>query len=494
MTTSVFSSGAYQSHETQRGLLSNLAAGATSIRLGDTTKGGGSSARVSTVQAWDLGVPDVGSTAISKRAVLDSLQYEIVPTATRSGGNAGNQVMAILAADGHWDRSTQNALHADQGAPQYSAASFSSSPDFVGLNSSGVEVFDTQSDATGAMDFSTGGQDPWGTFGVTAKLPAGQNLKTIRIRIKRNDAPLVPAPDMIVNVYTLTGNARNYTLDQLIGTTVARSYGDLALTYSDIDWTLTTSIVASDADRWFGFMIEGPWFDPTYFSTQTITIPVRQTALPTAYLAGTDGSLLHASKEAGAQWPNSFPGFYFYRPDLPFVYPASSTTELTTPYQRFFGTTMAKTVGGWTLGVPRTLGSVGSGADDEFSGLLANAQAWIDAADFDPDNGNSWFGMILEAFNPDDNFRSYGGPGHATFQPISLTIVWHVDPVAVRADSRSRPRVSAGASNARDRVRSDAEARSRVFAASQASNRVEVTRARAVGRVRAPLSTARSQV
>jgi len=490
MTISTFTSGLHQSHEASHKNLINTTAEQTSIRIGDTAKGGGSADRISTQQIWDLGDPDVGSAPLTKNAILDSIKFEFVPLVN---GLANSHTIALLASDGHWDRSTQHALSPAQGSPPYSSASFVISPDFVGKSPGGIPIFDTQPDLTGAVGLASGALDAWHTFGTTARMPVGANLRSVTIRIQRLDVPLPSPPGLVVNVYSLTKNGRQYTVDELIGTTAARGYHEILFgSYGPVAFTLTEDITVTE-ETWLGFMIEGQWFDDQYFSTQRIQLPVRINPLVTGYLAGTDGSLLHASKRPAVQWANSLPNFYFYQNDTPFIYPASSTTELTTPHSRFFGTAMNKFAGAWTAGVARTYGSVGSGADEEFADLLTNAQAWIDRADFNPATGNSWFGMAMEIFNPDNIVGTYRGPSHPTSPSIKVIIDWHtIPPSSVRAGSRARSRVEAAASTAGDRVASDAETRSRVFAASQASNRVKTTRDNAGGRVRAPQSNARS--
>ncbi len=127
--TSVFVSGLYQSHSVSSessGPANNFFGPFTTHDLGDSDKEFLNDPRNSLTQIWELGKPNSGG-AIPKNAIITEVRLEFVPTLTTSGGNSPSSAihaLAIMASDGHWDRSSQSPLHLDQGGGiAYSAPS-----------------------------------------------------------------------------------------------------------------------------------------------------------------------------------------------------------------------------------------------------------------------------------------------------------------------------------------------------------------------------------
>ena len=487
MTISTFTAGLEQSHWITRGAGSPGPAGQTVVEMGDNLKGGGSDGRRSTYHSWDIdGLP--------KHAIIDEAYIEFLPT-TGTGIDIDDpnytHVLALMYADGHWNRSAQNALHQAEGGAYYYAPSQTDTLWFTVRNSVDSEIADTMPVTTGfsllanSPDFLQG-------LGTTVEIPAGEDIKTVRVFVNRLDAPLPGDPGLTLNLYTLSDNGRQFSLDALVASSVPVPYSSVTLhpAGGNVDFTFATAIPSQAAARWVGLMIEGEIFDPIYLGTQRYQLVRRAEAIQTVYLSGTAGSLINANADTDEANANSLVGYLNER-SVPCLYPISSSTLITTPYSRFFGTVMSKTeCGPWTAGVPKTYGS--AAASEEFPNFVQNLQDWIDSAHYSPLEGKTWIGMLIDIASPDNTLWRSAGPAHATLAAYKLVLDWHPRLSAARSSSRALSRVSASASRARERVASSADARERVFAHFEVRPRVRPARERALSRTRAPGSNARS--
>ncbi len=495
MTISTFTVGLEQSHWiTRKNALKPGPAGQTELEMGDSTKSGGSDARRSTYHSWDLNDPTAGL-AIPKHAVLDEAYIEFVPTQA-NGADLDDQnfthVMALMYADGTWNRSPQNELHQAQGGAYYYGPSQTDTLRFRILNSGGFEIGDTMPDTTGQVWFANGGTPEFQGLGTTIVVPAGQELKTVRVEMSRLDAPLPSAPTLTVKAYELSGLGRQYALDTLIASSEPVAYSSLALdpASSDIDFTFATAIPAQASGRFIGIMIEGEIFDPAWYNIQRYKLRRRIHISQISYLSGTAGSLINADPSTDITNANSLVA---YKTELcvPCLFPISSPTLIQTPYARFFGLAMQKTeCGPWNTGVPKTYGS--AVADEEFSGFVANIQSWFDSDHYSPLQGKTWIGLMIDIAAAENAVWRTGGPAHEFAAPYKLVLDWHPRLSAARSDARARMRVVAGASRMLGRVSSQADARERVSARTEARVRVRPAQSRALLRVRAPASNARA--
>ncbi len=488
MTISIFTAGLEQSHWITRSASAPGPAGQTVLEMGDATKGGGSDARRSTYHSWDLG------DTIPKHAIIDEAYIEFVPTAGVGADPDTDDFehsVALMFADGHWNRSAQNELHQSQGAAYYYAPSQTDTLFFTVRNSSDVEIADTMPVTTGQTWFSNS-QASFQGLGCTIEIPANEDLKTVRVQMNRLHAPDPSAPTLKVNAYTLSGNGRQYALDTLVASSGTVAYGSLALNpaSSDIDFTFATAIPAQSTARWIGLMIEGEIFDGAWTGTQVYQLRRRAHSVQTAYLAGTAGSWIHADIATDIANANSLVGYLNER-SVPCLYPVSSSTPITTPYARYFGSLMTKReCGPWNAGVLKSYGS--SAADEEFPDFVQNIQDWIDSDHYSPGLGKTWIGLMVDIASPENIAFPSAGPAHATLAAYELVIDWHPRLSAARSDATAMLRVSAGASRVLGRVSSQADALARVSARTEARMRVRPAQSRALLRVRAPASNARA--
>lgn len=494
MTTSVFTSGLNQCHEVPRLADDPGPAGQAVLIMGDNTKGGGPDARRSTYHIWDLAEPEPENQPIPKNAIVDEAYIKFVAQQNFADLDDDNHThaVALMASDGHWDRSSQNALHQANGAAYYYAPSQTNVLWVRARNSADSEIADTMVDTSGATNLSSS-QARFQALGSTIEIPAGEDIKTIRVNMTRDQAPLPADPTLTMKVYTLYENGRQFALDTLIASSEPVAYSALSLTptFSDIDFTFATAIPSQAASRWVGVLIEGEIFDSLYLGTQIYQLKTRSVTSQSVYPSDTAGSMLHADPDTDIANANSLVGYLNSR-SVPCLYQVSSSVPLTTPYQRFFGSAMVKTqCGPWVQFEPKTYGS--AVADEEFPDFVQNIRDWIDSDYFSPWLGKTWIGCFVDIpWSENVQIRTIG-PGHATYASYKLVIEWHPRP-SVRASGRALQRVAAGQSRAVERVVSDATAGHRVTAASTARPRVRASISYAALRVRAPLSNARSGV
>ena len=429
MTISTFIVGLEQSHWITRTGGEPGPAGQTLVAFGDVGKGGGSLGRRSTYHSWDIdGIP--------KNAIIDEAYVEFVPSSAHGDIDSPNHthVMALMYADGHWNRSEQNELHQAQGAPYYNAPAQTDTLDFTARNTADIEIADTMPDTTGQAWFSNE-LAAFQSLGCTIEIPANENLKTVRVQMSRLHAPDPNAPTLKVNAYTLAGNGRQYALGTLIASSQTVAYGSLALdpASSDIDFTFAIAIPAQSTVRWIGLMIEGEIFDGAWTGTQSYQLRRRSHASQTSYLAGTAGSWIHANIDTDIANANSLVGYLNER-SVPCLYPVSSSTLITTPYARYFGIVMSKTeCGPWTIGVSKTYGS--AVADEEFPNFVQNLQDWIDSAHYSPSEGKTWIGFMFDIALPENVTWWSAGPTHATYPAHKLILDWHMAPADITVES-----------------------------------------------------------
>lgn len=425
MTLTVYEAKSPQeNHYVGRGSSHNLFGDYIELYWGDGSKTPvGSDTRRSVVMSFDIGNPDTG-TVITKGATIDDVRFEFVPSQTRSAVLAPNNSwrMALIASDGYWDRSTSHHLYALNGSGIHIGPSdIGRTIDLRVKNSASTEIADAMTDDTGWASFSTGGFVPaTATIGSTIEIPADEDIKTVSLTLNRFDVtPPIPDTTLIAVVYELWRNGRNYAVDHVIGTSDPINYSDLVqnlVATNTVDFTFDTPIPASTETRWVGVILEGTRLDAEALSSvQRLVYKGRDnTASPIGYLSGTAGSLIFATKQAiYLTWQNSFyESAYLARDSVPFIYPANSTTKITTPYQRYFGNVMGKDITNIVLNVTESIGSTGSGAENIVSGMEDEVQAWFDSEWYDPDIGRTWIGLLLEIFNPNNLYWLIHGPAN----------------------------------------------------------------------------------
>ncbi|KKM01862.1 hypothetical protein LCGC14_1790190 [marine sediment metagenome] len=420
MTISIFTAGSEQSHWITRSGVSPAPAGQTVVEMGDATKSGGSDARRSTYHSWDIdGIP--------KNAIVDEAYVEWVPT--QSDGqdldtDNFEHAMALMFADGHWNRGDQNELHQAQGGAYYHAPAQTDALFFAVRNSVDVEIADTIPTFTAPTLLSNGTAALQG-LGTTVEIPAGEDIKVVRVVMNRLDTPLPANPTLTIKLYTLFDNGRQFALDTLVASSDPIAYSVLAAApgSSSIDFTFATAIPSQAAARWVGLMIEGEIFDPIYLGTQRYQLIRENGASQIVFPPGTAGSMLTASASTDIANANSLVG-YFNERSVPCLYPISSSTLITTPYQRYFGTVMTKRqCGPWSTGVPKTYGS--AVASEEFPNFVQNIQDWIDSAHYSPDLGKTWIGFMIDIPSPENVIFRSAGPTHPTLVAYKLIINWH---------------------------------------------------------------------
>ncbi len=440
MTISIFTAGSEQSHWITRSGVSPAPAGQTVVEMGDATKSGGSDARRSTYHSWDIdGIP--------KNAIVDEAYVEWVPT--QSDGedldtDNFEHAMALMFADGHWNRGDQNELHQVQGGAYYHAPAQTDVLSFTARNSADGLIAATMTDFTGWTWLSSA-VDRFQGLGTTVEIPAGEDLKVVRVVMNRLNTPLPSDPTLTIKLYTLFDNGRQFALDTLVASSDPIAYSALAASpgSSAIDFTFATAIPAQAAARWMGVMVEGEIFDPIYLGTQVYQLQRRTGGLSQiAWPPGSAGSMIIAAPSTDMANANSLVG-YFNERSVPCIYPASSSTPITTPFQRFFGSVMTKRqCGPWSTGVPKTYGS--AVASEEFPNFVQNIQDWIDSAHYSPDLGKTWIGFMIDIPSPENVLFRSAGPTHPTLAAYKLIINWHTLVLLDVGDLTRRTIVTAG--------------------------------------------------
>ncbi len=465
---STYTAGVYQTHTVFR-TGTNGVGPYSEIGFGDNNKVAGSDERWSSIQSWELGNPDPGvggSVPIPKYADIANAYIEFVPVDDKAG--SGDQLehrIALVASDGHWDRSRQNVLHIDQqnladgNSPSatFSAPSFASHVNFTVFKKNSVIIAETMTETTDPDDtvLDTG---PAGDFtvrhrmaiGTTVEIPAGEEVYDVVVRMCRR-INAVANPVLTMGVYALRRNGRQYAVDQLISRSLPINYADLPLNATDpaseaVLWEFVPALTTDDlgnADeaQWIGLLVEGledssassnSWFRPALQYFNPLLFQFRETTSgdQEAYLDGSAGSMFFASRSLVRQFQNSFPYYYNSSIDVPSVYETLSTNELRTPYIRFFGSVMAKTVDpNWTSLVPVTYGAEfgndGTIPTNIFPEFVTNVQNWIDSEFYTPRTGETWIGLIMEVLDPDNFIWSYYSSTNTLgFEGIKLVIDW----------------------------------------------------------------------
>lgn len=464
--------------------------------------------RECSMHSWHLGSPDTGL-LIPKHAIIERVSLELDPEQSWSyTGLEATHRIALMAADGHWDRSRTQTLHQQQqvidGPPgpsqyltSYSAPSVASSIELYVDNAS-TEIAESITGG-GAADLTTQAAEMMQTFGCTVQIPANEVIAAIRLPLSKADTPGASL-DLAAQIYSLDRDSREGVPSQKVQLSSAMRYVDLP-TGSPVMQTFTVSpvIPAQSTARWIAILIEGPLFNPLHAVTGThrLTFRAKYAADHSVYPVSSLGSMLHASTSGNVQWENSFHGYYYQTGAVPMHYKHAVDAELVTPFARHFGATL-----NWdgvepftgTINVPISFGSDPS--DEPLTGdIVAEVQAWIDSDDYDPSSGRYWVGMFFDQQGPVVSaYLSFKSPlAYATKSP-KLTVDWHENPTIVLADSMARSRVDAPASAAGIRVQAEPRAGERVSAQMEAMQRVRPDLAEASQRVRAPHSYARSEI
>lgn len=437
--TSVFVSGIHQSHSVSSessGPASNFFGPFTAHDLGDSDKEFFNDPRNSLTQIWELGKPNSGG-AIPKNAIIKEVRLEFVPTLnTISDDGSAQHTLAIMASDGHWDRSRQSPLHKDQGGGiTYSAPSVTHTMELT------AESFDGDSfqpigqtiDGASTVLFNSRGDLASETLGCTVLIAANAAINRVVIPLGRFNTPFVTS-QLQVSLYELHKNTRHSAPERRVATTTSgvdynSDLPDPPNTSNQI-FTFETDIPEQAEDRWVGFLIEGTWFQGLD-ENHGITCRVATNSGNSDYLAGTAGSMLHASRFPSRQFPNSLPYYYHSDMDVPVTYEVISSTAITTPYARFVGSVMGKPgdfneaqVLDWENTVTHSYGSVSGTVDtlDVFPELTSAVQDWIDSDDYDPLTGRTWMGIMIDVASANDTI--YQMQGALGDDPIKLIINW----------------------------------------------------------------------
>lgn len=429
--------------------------------------------RMCTCNSWHLGDPNTGD-PIPKLAVIDRVSVEIVPDRNHSyTGLEATTRLALMAADGHWDRSRTSSLHLrvqeiDDNPVEspwitgYSSAVQSATVELYVDNAS-EQIAETVTDNSQYSDLVTHTAFVYQTYGNNVLIPAGEEIHAIRMPLGRFDNPLGDA-GMQLQLYSLNRNHRDGVPEQkgpISDTIMYRSMTQGSTT--EQTFTFSPPVPAQSEDRYIGVLLEGPIFNPILATTQTVRVIFRhfRRLLQETYALGGTASMLYATTSVEhSRWENSFHGFYVDGVQAPVLYKNASQQPLELPFPRYTGNIM-----GWdgveplvfTNNVPIAFGS--DPADEPLTGdIVAEMQAWIDGADYDPDTGRYWVGMFMDQLGPKAaRYVHYHTPVSDN-TAIKLTLDWHVVPRGAIADGRLLQRVAARSSRARSRV--EVEARS----------------------------------
>ncbi len=494
---STFTAGLHQSHFVKRGTDDNQDGELSTLNMGDLAKGGGSDDRRSMLHTWDLASPDAGSAPIPKHAIIDSATVDWTAAGTSvAADDQATHALALMAPDGHWDRGSQHPLQYANGAGvTWSAPSISSTIKMMARSLTNL-LYDTMPTTTGSTAFNNSAETAYQGLGSTLYLPPGENMLFCVIPMYRREQYFPDNPTIKLKAWSLCGDGRHYALDEVIGESLEKNYGDLAY----FGWggspifQFSPAIDPTASGRWIGITIEGGILDWDMQGYRTIAVKHLSNPDQDSYYGDTGGSMITGTVDPALRWDNALPLGYQTMNDAPALYPAGSSTVLTTPYQRHFGDVMVTArCDPWTSAERKSYGSPTSGADEIFAALATNIQAFIASEHYSPATGRSRAGLLMEVPTAEFAVWNASGPGHPTRTPFQLTLEWHPNETAVRAESRSRQRVAAAGSRASDRVQCDPDARERVFAAADCRQRVRAADAEATQRVRAPYSNARSE-
>ena len=427
MPVSEFIAGVGRAQFADRTQVTNTARDPGVLDMGDAGKAGGADDRHHILHSWDLTDPSVGL-PLEDGATINSIRYNFIPSNNRAGEGAGNpdytHEIALMESDGHWDRSTLSPLHQQQGAASYSAPAQS---DTVRMDTRVVsDVISSRSSTAVSHLIGFTGLSNRQTIGCTIETPAFHDVTKVEFWLSRPDSASPDDPDMRAVCYSLEQNGRHFALKDVLATSNARPYSDLTLTtpggaVSIFRFTFPTVIPIPSANEWRAYVIEGDWFSPAFAPNQyRINFNHVRSPAQSSYHAATFGSAIYASQDASAQFENSLSHYYFWQLDVPALYPAFSSTRLTTPYKRYFGNPIQKTeCGPWAIGVPKSYGSATSGADEIFPGIETEVQSWMDT-NFDVVTGKTWMGTMFGIPNPDNEIFQQNNSGAG----MTLVIDW----------------------------------------------------------------------
>lgn len=421
--------GAAQSESSSVSL--NLTFDDTTISHGDFSTIAGPDQRFGLGLIFDTS----GGVGIPKNAVVTDVKLTLVPTTTLSatGGDAQHRI-AFMASNGQWDRSPDNFLHYSVSGTVFGAPSRHLNGSFRGEDAIGGVAFDTDTAGAGATDFNTSSDIPG--FGCTFFLAKNIRVKSLWVEIGRADTGDNSLLDF--EFYELDGFGRHFAIKSHLKTTLPILYSALPLaTVTEKEFLfIDGGIVASTEDRWLGVVLGGNIFnDGSTETNHRIRYRTHAQIDGTIYRNNSDGSLFHASRSVTED--NSLSRIaYPLASDIPRLFEDSSTNVLTTPYQRYVGNILAATdtTVAYVDGTPYNYGSPASGQMNVVTGIVAEFQAWIDSADFDPDNGKHFLGLMVEPLDPDDKMWDIAGDSHATYAKPELTITFTIPIPAVIPD------------------------------------------------------------
>jgi len=408
----------------------------TVLELGDDSKNGGPDDRRSMVHGWDLFDPETGF-SIPKICTIISVKIDWTASATQNTSIIRNREhdIALIASDGHWDRSITNALSEQGGSGiTYGPPTFRNSTALQLKNSAASEIattvdtFDAGAAVTNFLPFIRG-------FGCTVEVPNAEDVKSVGFVISRGVNP-APAQDVELRVkaYSLKANGRQYAIDTLIATSDPVMYSSLPFVNPPTvyeTFTFSTAIPAvTTGSRWLGFMVEGEWLDDSHYTTHWLRYIGGNASLdPSVYNSGSRGSTFWASPEAAYRWENSFLWQYVYDMNVPFARDENTTLLMTIPFKRYFGSVMSQTIsaGTWAIDEAASYGSTNSGADEIFPNFVANVQDWIDSDWYTPSKRETYMGIMMGNKNPENILYEMHGPGNTGgYSNIRLTIEYTI--------------------------------------------------------------------
>lgn len=407
------------------------------LELGDDSKNGGPDDRRSMVHGWDLFDPETGF-SIPKICTIKSVKIDWTASATQNTATLRDREhdIALIASDGHWDRSVTNALSKLAGSPiTYGPPNFRNSTALQLKNSAASEIattvdtFDGAAGVTNFLPFLRG-------FGCTVEVPNNENVKSVGFVMSRGvDPSPVFDTELRVKAYSLKANGRQYAIDTLIATSDAVMYSSLPFVNPPTvyeTFTFSTAIPAvTTGSRWLGFMVEGQWLEENRYTSHFIRyIGGNSSSSPDAYNTGSHGSSFYGTGGDVYNKPNSFIWQYVFDMNLPFARDENTTLLLTTPFKRYFGSIMSKTIspGTWVIDEPVSYGSTASGADEIFPNFVANVQDWIDSDWYTPSKRETYMGIMMGNKNPENALYEMHGPGQAFtgYSNIRLTIEYTI--------------------------------------------------------------------
>lgn len=371
---------------------------------------------------------------IPENAVVTDVKFTVTPTQTKIGPTAGDvdHRFALMASTGGWNRSKQDALHADISGIVYGNPSRREVISVRGFDAASVELFSTLQAITSSGFHVISTSSVWPTFGTTFLLPANKTLKTVSFFIQRLDA--ATSALISASVYELESDARRFAIKSLIKTTQTVDYSTIGGSLSLVGFDFSDAGIASDpSPRWLGVVLGGEWFTSgKSVSANRLLTFADSVDTDGIYAVLSEGSFFTAKLVSASEKDNSLSAVAFpYESDVPHIYQNSITTPLTAPFQRYKGNVLASSDSAvtWTASTPYNYGSPASGQLNVISGIVAEFQSHLDGVDYDLASGKTFLGILFEPNDPDEFLWESASSTHATIAAPTLTLTWNEPPV-----------------------------------------------------------------